>query len=789
MKINDLAIVESAKSAAPRPRMIKHKTTGGAQRLLESCLGTANNLWIEPDKVASYAGYFPILEKGDLGRRRIRVDIELKVGNDPDALAGMAQKLLGSTLSELVHDTVADALNTHFTNLDDATWNANPVFPARSACENWIRTRLEMLGLKIATGPNVQIEPHIDVAQEVFELNAVEVVPVDSGRRQPVDVVFTLTAPPAMPPSHHRLLWLLNEIPVRGTSGSIEEFISSAIAINLNNAYTIQELRREPTRIASELTNSVQKSIVDKYGFHIAVKLVDVPGSENQSIHTGKGQAGISLIGTGRTVAFEIEFIAEAIDDDLLIKAFDNACKTGADKTSREDQLSSTEEAATTGNISVWIKSLALTASTSALDKAVGEIPVETLPRFGAFPEDATLNLDKRVNELANPLLARSGLSAQIRVVPQIDPMLHMLRNGIQIDTKMQDYELAQTSTSPKMRFKYSAYLPPDAATNLLIPYFQDSGEDEPLLALTTKAATRTQQIVASVMGQMSPDAYLDTTGNMAAIRNEVEEKLDNALSEEFGLRLQPPLVVTAEPDRVQERYNALRSETRRLKVPLRLQRSFDGEPVEGVLSLQYQVDRLANPHADEGHSGTIAAWERFRNWANRYETLDAHLDAFDSLMSDSIRSPLEKFPAEAYAKTELHKLQPQVGQVFANAGAEFGLDVRVFLGTVNVDFDTLISADPQLESERRRLVQLTQDQERDQKKLDQLEFGGTTATHGSIFDADEPEDDIGKDAEIKKLKDIVSARDNRMKELRSNIQGLSGDPSKLLEQDSENSA
>lgn len=767
MRLNELVIMTSPGQKAPRPGM---KKVGGAGQsiglaALAFLRGSSKELWVDPASTVTFERIFEIPD-AFLSRKR-KIVVEATLGAPVDAAVGskfIEKSLEAVGIEELVSNELESALMAHFRQLQVLDRSQDPLFPARERCQDSCTAALQSLGLRIESACQVSVTPYIPHKREVINLDSIEVLPIGGLDRLKIDVAVTIEAPPTSPPSRQLLTWVLNQVPVSSGSSTVRGAIESEFRAFVDNRYRTQEFRRETQRIAQEAQSRLQSSISETYGFNVHVSIFEKVGGSDPLNYTGVQYITAPLLGTGRVAQFDVEYGLNVTAEERFKSAFQEDMNSAVRKKSANEIMSPQENAAQSGNIQTWANELIGVIVQGELQRALSEIDIDHLPGYGMLPEDTTLNLDDKINNLIAPICKALGFSAKVRTSPMVDQMLHQLTTGLAIDTPETEYDLAQTSIRPQLRFKYDVVLPHGAPTKLLIPYIQASNDQEggngfDLLRKTIEV--RTQSVAALALGQLSPDDYLNKTGDAAAIRSEVEEPLRETLLHEFGLKLRDPLVVNAKPDDVQRRYIEMRSELREVKIPLKTQSIYTHEQADLVMSLRYQVDRLANPNVGEPgqHEGAIEAWERFRTMAMKYTSLDAHLKAFEEVVIDTLRSALETFTAEAFDKANSVHLRSNVTKAFSVAGGYFGLNVSVFEGTINVKFEGNAPSmgNPRLESARKRVMRLTKALDEKEEELDALKYGENDVSSDDPFSDASSNDPAAKRAELEqKIEDLI---------------------------------
>ena len=775
MRLNDLIYIAEKGEGAPRPGMQKHASTQRFGKTFARILGGARELWIDGNSSIDFLKIFEIPDSDSRKKRRIGVEATLGIVRDPALTGELAEKLLEAMdLEALVEQALRSALTAHFQQISAQDRASDPVFPGREKCRLSSADRLTALGLRIESKCQVWITPYVAKTRAEIELGGLEVTPIDGAGRQAVDLIVTLEAPKAQPPSERLLTWMLNKTKVEEGDVSIRQAVISEVRRLIDNNYSTQELKREPARIASEVTASLDPSIGNQFGFHAKVHIFEKRGTSEVLRYAGAHEITAPLLGTGRRVTFDIEYTMEVLEDDRFEDAFEADRLSAQQKNIGNKVLTVAEHASTTGSLENWAHELINTIVETELKTALSRIDTDKLPQFGLLPEDSKLNLDDQINQLIAPVCRPLGFQANVRTSAMVDQRLHELKTGLAIDTGDRDYDLASSSISPKLRFQYDAYLPDNGQTKLLTPYLQaGDGEFDPFSNLRQTVADRTQKVAAMALGQLSPDDYLNKTGDAEAIRKLVLGNLNTTLFKEFGLELREPLVITTAPDKVQMRYIEMRSEMRLVEIPLRVKSDYSGEIAELMLRLRYQVDGVARPDPNELNQieGTIESWERFRTMAMNFKTLDDHLAAFEGVMIDAVRARLESVPAEAFDKTTVAPLRPQIRETFEGAGAYFGLRVRVFTDTVNVDFQNEISLGGQtrLERSRRRVIRLERMLDEAEERLDQIRYQDREPSKFRDLLGDDDEFDV--DAEKLKLKQRIEGLENDLQDAQRQFQ------------------
>lgn len=760
MSLDTLARVVPYGGRPPSTKMQKYAPTGEkVGRLMSVMFGMAQDFWVDRVTTIDYNEEFDVPDNETGKTRRVVAWATLGLSTDQDQLDRLARTMLDS--EALLHDIATNRIRStiiqHFQDASGADLTKDPVFPRRSDCRTALNTQMQKLGLRIEGSFQIGLTPYVRVSNEVIEIKDFQVTPKRGSGRQSIHLVATLDAPASTPPSTRFLRWLENQMPVRGQSGSIEKRLIGEIRGHLDNAFTTQELRRSPDKIAEMLTPKLDAVIGAETGFRVALNIFEQDRRSETYNYAGTHKIEATLLGTGRDALFEIDYVIDAFDETKFEGAFDKDAKAAANKAAAGSTLSPAERAAQSGDISTWAHALVQSIAETQLKRAITEMDLSDLPRIGLLPKDPKLSPDERVNALMKPTCERLGFEATIRTQAVVDRRLHQLRNGISVDTGLQDFDLAETTLRPKLRFKFDVFLPDGSESDMLNQYFQSSSDDhEPFAELKKTLSDRAQNVAATGLVHLTTNQYLDMTGDTARLRTGVEDSLSDVLRNEFGLTLRPPLAVQTDPDKVQEIYNDLRSEIRTAVIPINVVSDHTGDKVELELKLSYQVDRLANPNltGERDEEGRIDAWERFRNMALKHGSVDGLLTEFEKVMAEAVRGRLESIPSEAFNKDSVLALRPQITETYRTAGEIFGLHVRVFEGTVNIDKKGggVFGGTPRLERQRKRILRLENKLDELEERHDELRFGNSADKQGGSFLPDE-EDEPSVEDEIKDLR------------------------------------
>lgn len=713
MKIDDLATIIPHGETPNNPRMViyhpKGRKLGKAFSLM---MGMARNIWLDRTSTLDFEERFRIPDQTAGKARNVVVSASIGLSEDGASIENMIETLEGGkALHDVIVNEIETILTKHVNSCSPAEIKKDPVFPARARCRQSIQTKLGEFGLRLDSTVQVVVEPHINVTNHLMEIDEFLVTPLRGMGRIPIRLSVTLNAPSKEAELVDVLAWYFNETPVVGDGQTVESTVCTALQCELDNRFTAQQFRRDVGRIVKEVEPKLKAEIADLHGLQLTLNIFEDVHPTETYHYNGVISVGTDLLGTGRNAKFDIEYTLDADDEEKFERAFDADKGRAGRLNPANGAMSAKLQAANEGRIDAWARALVAEVVQTELQKALSEVELDKLPAVGILPEDASVRQDSRINELIVPIFERFGATVTIRTAPVVDARLHRLKNGISIETDMKKFDLAATSLQPELKFVFEVYLPDSLNSKALNSYFQaNQNQADPLAHLKDTLSDRINNVAAKLLVGMQTDEYLDQTGDRSPLREDIEDRFSQVLEQEFGLALRPPLAMQKRPDQVEERYDQMRHAMRDSKISVPTQSNHTGAEVEVNLSLQYQVDRLQNPnlHGSDGESSRFASWEQFRNMALNYKTLGEHLEAFESVISASVRGRLQGTPTEAYARTNLDRLRTKITEGFEAAGEHFGLRIRVFPDTLDVNVDGgIIGDDPQLIRKRNLIARM----------------------------------------------------------------------------------
>ncbi|MDJ0821018.1 MAG: hypothetical protein QNJ09_04290 [Paracoccaceae bacterium] len=775
MSLNNLAKVQESGTPSPSSKMQRFKpadqsVAGIFADIAFTVFGIKQEVWLDRTSTEQFNHVFDIPDAETGKKRKIRVSALVGIEEDDARLGKMIEQLLdGKALDDLVSTHVHSIIAKHMNTATDIEFDVDPVFPARTRCRQRITKKLEEFGLRLDSGVQLSVEPHVGVTNEVFEYKEFMVTPRGGSKRQPIHLTVTLNAPSRTKLSPELLRWFLNETPVKGEGGSIEDAIRAELTTQLDNSYSPQKLRRETQTIREEVEAELHALISTQYGFDLALNIFESFGRTDPYRFNRTASVSADLIGTGRKAEFEVEYTFTTYDEERFEGAFAADSAEAARKVEAGQELTPILAAAQKGNTAEWAHALVTSIVSAELRKALSKMPTSKLPALGILPEDPSLNLDDKVNELIVPYFERVGAHVSVRTASVLDSWLHRLKTGITAKTDMRKYDLAVTTIQPELRFVFDIYLPDNANYQLLNQYLQSNlNSPDPFDELRNTLTERIQNVAARLVISMDADTYLNQTGDSSVLREHVEREFQDLLRLEFGLALRPPLAMQKKPDRVEERYDQMRNETREVTIAIPAVNQLTGKRVTVRLTVFYQVDRLINPNlANDADQTAKEGWERFRSMALKHETLEAHLLEFEKVIGASVKSGLKDVPAEALTRTGIDKLKDKIVSGFDAAGTYFGLKVRVFRNALVVDDEDEIGIGepPDVIRTRVRIERLENMLAKAEEQYDNVVHGlETEEIRGFIDSDDDAEDDQNREAKLEKQIEKLEASIDREK-------------------------
>ena len=782
--IDDLIAITADSRNPPRRSMHLHRRPDRVVGLIEQVFGASRSVWYEPSGLGHFQADIALAHE----TRRFKLAFGVRISPRAEARGWLVETLLREeepSLSRLVMELAEEVVNEHLSTRTGEDLEADPVRPKWDDLLFKLQTELGRSGLEVVGSIALDPTAYHREPQIIYDFDDFQVIPKGSTRAIAIPVTVTLDAPGRESEPPRLAAWYANRQDTHG-SGSMRDLILQTLVSLANNSYEAQAFRRETARIAAEMQRALDMALGTQLGFHITVSVAQHAYGSDGYRYAGSFVIETPLPGSGRANAkFEVHYQSQASDELRFDAARERDRQEGLRKQEANATLTAAETAAQQEDPETWVVAVLKDHCRTALNETIGTMENAEVVRIGAVPEGNELELDAGVNRCLEALVSIVGITAGVKVHPVTDRRLHALKTGISISVEKQAYPLAINTLAPVLALKFQVFLDLPSGMQLLNPYLDEAPDTtEDFAKLKADIAERTTSIAAMKLGELSPEQYLDQTDMDNAIAAKIEETLSDTLMKEFGLSLQGKIIVTGEPDAIQERYRQIRG-IRSFEMVFPVPRRDGSGSVPLRLSLTYEIDRLANPAGTTSSRDRANqdAWARFRNMALDCDSVEDHIGKFDETVQASLLTRLQEGYAEDFAAPMLRRFAPAICAYFTQAGAAFGFAVRIVESSVNVTQLDGMPMNPAGDTAilQERLKRLYADQQNDIIRRDELEFSGPPAPKAlpDIFgDEDQAGDPVD---ELAALDDRIRRRGAKIAELETELTRVQGGPDALL--------